>query len=258
MKSVFLFLLIFLVSACSDQSDSKDQVIVDYQVGQKLAFISGQIAENEDTIFYYEAIYSEYHFTEKWDSGDTTFFKVIAFSLTSPDGDQQFDTLLISKNKYYQIQSFGSGKGNYTSLLKSADLFADTTKTPTLSRLQTTIIPVILTEGSKFSVFRPGVSPSISPELREFEVKTIKQVKGYSGILVTGNYVYTALNRAVFPNKALYDKNGKVLSSFYFGKGIYRNIDSLNKWGFVQRVNPAENFREFMIEYKTSDIVLLK
>lgn len=258
MKSFFLLFLIFLVSACSDQSDSKDQVIVDYQIGQKLAFISGQIAENEDTIFYYETMYSEYHFTEKWESGDTTFFKVIAFSLTSPNEDQKFDTLLISKNKYYQIQSFGSGKGNYTSLLKSADLSADTTKTPTLTRLQTPIIPVILTEESKFSVFRPGVSPSISPELREFEVKTIQQVKGYSGILVTGNYVYTALNRAVFPNKALYDKNGKVLSSFYFGKGTYNNVQSLNKWSYVQRVNPGENFIEFLMNFRTSEIVLLK
>ncbi|MBN8704281.1 MAG: hypothetical protein J0L62_00280 [Bacteroidetes bacterium] len=258
MKSFFLPALIFLISACSDQSDPKDQVIVDYQVGQKLAFISGQIAENEDTIFYYEGSYSEYQFTEKWESEDTTYFKVIAFSFTFSNEDHQVDTLLISKNKYYQIQSFGAGKGNYSSFLKTTDLTSDTTKTPTLTRLQIPVIPVVLTEGNKFSVFNVGISSAILPELREFEVEAIQKIKGYTGILVTGKMVYTAFNNAVFPYKSLYDKNGKVLSSFYLGKGTYKNIQSLNKWSYVQRVNPGENFMEFLMNFRTSEIVLLK
>ena len=258
---VMLTILLSVMVSCDNDSDSKDSVTVNYEVGQTLYFGGAYLSVKNDTTIIADKYYLEQKLLSSSKENDSTFlrFSVISYQFSNGNLDTTFDTILVSKSKYYQLQS--SNTSGYFGFYKRESTKADTTKIPTLSRTQFPLHPVNLVEGETHTIYRRSGEHFLAVE-RTFMVEGMQTVGSYHGILTKGKHDLDAPG-FVYNFKTLFDSKGKLLSEYDFGETVYTDEEG-NQLGMdhlyevFNRISKQENVLQYLQNMKVSDLTRLK
>jgi len=255
----FVTLSFFILQSCEKDKNELDSITVNYQKSQTLSFGGGHIEQYKDSIVMGYKIYVEQTLLSSDIISDSTFlkFETKYWQWSPQDSLFLIDTILISKAKYYQLQSHTT-TGTF-GLSKIREINSDTTKIPFFSGTQYPLHPVILKEGENLKVYRPDNLMFLHVE-REFQVKEIKTIGTYKGIYVLG--VNNLDSKYIFPFRYLFNADGKLISEFDFGENVKTDpvgneIARFQSYQISNRIGKQSNPFRYLAKLKPSDLTRL-